>query len=233
MRLPARRLASTALCAALLAGVTGPAAVAADPAREHSHSTYRTPVPGGEKLLVQVRALDSTGAVLQPVLDLLNAVLQKGRLTPEEAGKLGGAAQKAIKEAVKADPASLTQAMLTPPAAQAASTVPAAPAAPGSAAVPAAPAKPGVPATAAKPAKPAKQSDDGKPGAARDRTKDALTDLQGTVDKLVKAVQGLDVGSVLSAATGVVSGLVNVVTGLLGGLLGTLGQAAPASAPTT
>ncbi|MFF4038987.1 hypothetical protein [Streptomyces sp. NPDC001816] len=55
--LPVRRLASTTLCAALLVGIAGPAAVAADSARERTHAGSHSAVPGADALLSQVRSL--------------------------------------------------------------------------------------------------------------------------------------------------------------------------------
>ncbi|MFJ9560677.1 hypothetical protein ACIRQQ_11615 [Streptomyces fuscichromogenes] len=95
--LPARRLASTALCAALLAGVTGPAAVAA-PAHERSRATHRAPVPGADVLLGRTRSLGDLAAVLAPVTDLLTAALEadNGQLAPDRAARLAAAARSAI-----------------------------------------------------------------------------------------------------------------------------------------
>ncbi|MGW0813926.1 hypothetical protein ACWD00_11850 [Streptomyces viridiviolaceus] len=92
--LPARRIALGALCAVLLAGITGPAAMAADPAREHSRAT------SPDALLVQVSHLDTREGDLAPVVDLLNAVLtaDNGQLPPAEARRLGEAAKKAVDE---------------------------------------------------------------------------------------------------------------------------------------
>ncbi|MGJ3559584.1 hypothetical protein ACR6C2_16445 [Streptomyces sp. INA 01156] len=68
---PARRIAFGALCAVLLVGVTGPAALAADPAGEHG----RVASPGTP--LVQVRKSDVRGDELAPVADLLTAVTRR------------------------------------------------------------------------------------------------------------------------------------------------------------
>jgi hypothetical protein len=92
-----RRIASTALCAALLAGATGPAAVAADDSRERVPAAA-APVPGVDALLEQVKGLGDLGTVLTPVTELLNTVLKadNGQLAPHEAGKLVQAAKDAI-----------------------------------------------------------------------------------------------------------------------------------------
>ncbi|MDT0395942.1 MULTISPECIES: hypothetical protein [Streptomyces] len=93
--LPARRIALGALCAALLAGVTGPAAMAAD--------TRPTPT----EPLAQVRTVDAREHGLTPVVDLLNAVLgaDDGRLPAEEARRLGDAARAALAMPADDDPA--------------------------------------------------------------------------------------------------------------------------------
>ena len=93
--LPARRIASAALCAALLVGIAAPAAVAA---RERTHTSFRGPVPGADALLPQVKKLGDLGGVLTPVARLLNAVLKAdgGQLSVVEAQKLGDAVKDAI-----------------------------------------------------------------------------------------------------------------------------------------
>ena len=93
--LPARRIASAALCAALLVGIAAPAAVAA---RERTQPSFRGPVPGADALLPQVKTLGDLGGVLTPVARLLNAVLKAdgGQLPVVEAQKLGDAVKDAI-----------------------------------------------------------------------------------------------------------------------------------------
>ncbi|MFF9085536.1 hypothetical protein ACF1BE_03750 [Streptomyces sp. NPDC014991] len=225
--LPARRLASTALCAAVLVGITGPAAVAADTARGHGRTSSRAPVPTAERerLLAQVRALGAAGSVLNPVVDLLNRSLEKGKLPADEARRLGEAAKKAITKAAE-DPTPATAASPTAPASPATPTAPAKPATPTApasspaqtakptSASPSAPVAP-VAAEPAAPPAPAK-ADDGRPPSSRDLTDDALSALQTAVDNLVKAVtDGLD--QILSFADDVVSGLVDLLgTTLLG-----------------
>lgn len=95
--LPARRLALGACCAALLVGITGPTALAADTPGE------RTRAASADALLVQVRSLDAYEGELTPVADLLEAVLgaDDGLLSPSEVGRLGEAAREALEEAVK------------------------------------------------------------------------------------------------------------------------------------
>ncbi|MEY9488507.1 hypothetical protein RKD26_004301 [Streptomyces calvus] len=94
--LPARRIALGACCAALLVGITGPTAMAADAAREH------TRVVSSDTLLAQVGNLDAHEHDLTPVVDLLKAVLEAdgGQLPPDEARRLGEAAKEALADAV-------------------------------------------------------------------------------------------------------------------------------------
>ncbi|MET7271668.1 hypothetical protein ABZS59_10860 [Streptomyces flaveolus] len=102
--LPARLIAPGVLCAALLGGVTGPAAWAADTAPEHHRATTSA------ALLDQVRAVDADEHGLAPVVDLLKAVLEAddGRLPAAEAKKLGDAARDALAKAADEDPVAAT-----------------------------------------------------------------------------------------------------------------------------
>ncbi|MFF3334793.1 hypothetical protein ACFYWX_35530 [Streptomyces sp. NPDC002888] len=108
--LPAWRIASSALCAALLVGITGPASMAADSAREHRHAASPdVRLLGTDALLAQARKVN--GGALTPVADLLHAVLEAdhGRLPAAEARTLGAAAKGALaKEAAKAPATSAT-----------------------------------------------------------------------------------------------------------------------------
>ncbi|GJF20398.1 hypothetical protein [Streptomyces sp. HO565] len=101
--LPARLIAPGVLCAALLAGVTGPAR-AADTAPEHHRATTSA------ALLGQVRVIDAGEHGLAPVVDLLKAVLEAdgGRLPAAEARKLGDAAKDALAKPADEDPAPTT-----------------------------------------------------------------------------------------------------------------------------
>ncbi|MGX1562900.1 hypothetical protein [Streptomyces sp. NPDC055506] len=101
--LPARRIASSALCAALLVGITGPVAMAADSARGHGHVASDARLPGADVRLVQIQRIN--WGTLTPVADLLNAVLRdnNGRLTAAEAIRLGDAAKAALAEAAAED----------------------------------------------------------------------------------------------------------------------------------
>ncbi|MEU5598225.1 hypothetical protein [Streptomyces sp. NPDC020298] len=106
--LPARRIASSTLCAALLVGVTGPAAMAADSPRERGHATSPdAPRLRADALLAQVRKLNAFGKDVVPVTDLLTAVLKAdhGRLSAAEARRLGGPAKRALAKVVaRAEP---------------------------------------------------------------------------------------------------------------------------------
>lgn len=98
--LSARHIASSALCAALLVGVTGPAAMAADTARERSHAASADArLPRADAILKKLRKVN--GGELTPVADLLLAVLEAddGRLPAGEARKLGAAAKRALAKA--------------------------------------------------------------------------------------------------------------------------------------
>ncbi|WP_234342546.1 hypothetical protein [Streptomyces sp. NRRL B-3648] len=161
--LPVRRLASTALCASVLIGITGPAAVAADAAREHDRAASRAPVPATEKgkLLGQVRALDAANPALDPVVDLLDQALEKGRLPADEARRLGEAAKQAVAEAAtglkQTAPTAHSQpaALVTPTAAPATPSEPTATATPTASAAPTASVKPAAEATPTASAAPA------------------------------------------------------------------------------
>ncbi|QKW00568.1 hypothetical protein [Streptomyces sp. NA02536] len=109
--LPARRFALGALCAALLAGVTGPAAMAADtaPVRDRAASSAL--------LLARAGTVDARQHGLTPVVDLVRAVLEAddGRLSTAEARRLGDAARAAVAKAADEDPVATTDATLPAP----------------------------------------------------------------------------------------------------------------------
>ncbi|MET7732387.1 hypothetical protein ABZT02_13570 [Streptomyces sp. NPDC005402] len=100
--LPARRIASCALSAALLVAVAGPTAAAAErdsaAGRVEAASHAPVPVPDADVLRPQVEALAGLGGVLTPVTDLLNTVLgaDNGQLSVEQASKLGDAVKNAF-----------------------------------------------------------------------------------------------------------------------------------------
>lgn len=97
--LPARRIAYGALCAALLAGTTGPAAMAAEP--DSANDRAAAPAP----LLTQVGHVHAHGSQLAPVVALVNAVreAEDGRLSPDRARTLGEAARAAVARAADDD----------------------------------------------------------------------------------------------------------------------------------
>ncbi|OIJ69369.1 hypothetical protein [Streptomyces mangrovisoli] len=98
--LPVRRAASSALCAALLVGITGPAASAADTGGGRTRVTTRPSDPTTDALRAQVGTLGRYGGVLTPVTDLLTTVLadRHGRLPAREAHRLVTAAEHAVAE---------------------------------------------------------------------------------------------------------------------------------------
>ncbi|RRR75731.1 hypothetical protein [Streptomyces sp. RP5T] len=204
--LPARRIASTALCAALLVGLAGPAAVAADPARERADAGTRAPLPDADTLLAQVKRLGDLGGVLTPVTGLLNAVLKAddGRLPAADAAEFATAVKDAIAKATTTAPVtSTTPATSTTPSP---STLPATPA------LPSAPAPPTASATTL-PA-PMRHGDVTQ-AAPADVIGDALAALQKAVDELIKAVTSGDAAQVTPAVNRTVTSLVNTVAATL------------------
>ncbi|MER6715797.1 MULTISPECIES: hypothetical protein [unclassified Streptomyces] len=194
MRLPARRIATSALCATLLLGVTGPAALAADSASapERAHAASRAPVPEADELLVQVEILGDLGGVLTPVADLLSAVLKAdgGQLAPSQAAKLGTSVQDAIDQATATSPAA-------PPAvAQPDATAPSSP----------------LPQASTLPA-PVEDRAEVPDGLAAE----ALAALEKATDDLLKAVTSGDAAKVNPAVDSVVSNLVDTVAATLVG----------------
>ncbi|TQJ88237.1 hypothetical protein [Streptomyces sp. SLBN-31] len=141
--LPAPRIASSVLCAALLAAIATPAALAADGAsarEQRVRVAAHAPVPGADALFAPVKSLGDLGTVLTPVTDLLNTVLKadNGRLPAADASTLGKAATDALAKVSAAVPgAPVTPAM---PALPATSAAPAMPALPATSAAPPAPA---------------------------------------------------------------------------------------------
>ncbi|WP_420783371.1 hypothetical protein [Streptomyces sp. LPB2020-019-1HS] len=116
--LPARHIASTALCAAVLTGIGAPAALAADPAPEPLGATApRTPLPAADALLDRIEGLGDLGGRLAPVHDLLAAVLtaDNGTLTVVDAQRLGDAARDALAQLTVAPVAPPTGAQLLAP----------------------------------------------------------------------------------------------------------------------
>lgn len=215
--LPVRRIASTALCATLALGIAAPAAMAADgaAARERNAAVSDAPVAGADALLAQAKALGDLGTVLTPVTDLLNTVLKAddGQLTADQATRLGDAVKAAVAKITATAPVA-TPALPTDPAVV----------------LPAKPALPAAP-VAALPAL-AKSGDDAKAKAAADPVSDAVAALDKAVAALLAAATSLDVGQVVPAVTGVVSGLLDLLSATLAGAgltLPTLPVEAPAA----
>ncbi|MFF3360773.1 hypothetical protein [Streptomyces misionensis] len=240
--LPARRLASTVVGAAVLAAVTGPVAVAvsADSTGDRADTgTSRTSLPGAAKLLAQVRAMDRSGSVPKQVVTLLDRSLTEGRLPAAEARRLGDEAKKALERAAAAGTlATPTAPAATPATPTTPAATPTAPAQP--AATPTAPAAtPTAPATPAQPATPSvapsgseSQSAMPKPAASAAKhgatravpaARDLLGDVLAAVDALVNAV--------VSQVDQVVSNAKNLVDLLLASLSPT-STATPAATST-
>ncbi|KUM99675.1 hypothetical protein AQI95_37545 [Streptomyces yokosukanensis] len=192
--LPVRRIACTTLCAALLAGVTGPAAVAADSTRERVHAASHAPVPGADALLVQIQLLANLGIVLTPVTNLLNAVLKadNGQLPTDQATSLVQAAKDAIAKVTAAAPAAGPLSPHTKPA----------------------------PGWHSSPTTSDGKSLAADAAARADLASDALANLTKALDTLLKAVTSGNASQVVPAVTGVLTGLVNYLAAVLlsGGL---------------
>ncbi|KFG75457.1 hypothetical protein [Streptomyces mutabilis] len=217
MRLPARRIATTALTAGLLIGLSGPAVMAADgdSVRERTHAASRAPLPDAEELLSQVGSLAGLGGVLTPVTDLLNAVLKadNGRLPAEEADELAAAVEEALAaDAADADDAATAPGTTTPGTTTPGTTTPgtSTPAQPPVVTAPEA----GNPVTL--PAPVTAQSDDAAQ-AATDLTAAAHAALQVRIDALLKATTSGTAAQVSPAVENVVTGVVNVVAATLVG----------------
>ncbi|MEV0264255.1 hypothetical protein AB0I49_23380 [Streptomyces sp. NPDC050617] len=132
---------SSVVCGALAFGASGAAlATAHDDSTHAAGATAAAPIPGADALAGQTRLLGGLGSVLQPVTDLVDAVLKSpdGKLPTPEAAKHA----EAVKEAL----AKITAAAKAPTAS--ASTLPKAPEAP------VAPSAPEVPKTPVDPASP-------------------------------------------------------------------------------
>lgn len=210
--LSARRLASAAVTATLLIGITAPAAVAVDneSKSERIEEAAKAPLPGVDGLLAQVQTLGNLGSVLAPVTDVLNAVLKAddGQVSPEQATQLLDAVKAAIAKVTTAAPAPVPLPTDAP-----ATTTPATPPAtttPTDALPLPVPALP-LPAD--------KSADDAKAPSA-DAVSDALAALQTAVSDLLAAATSGDPTKVVPAATKVVSSLLNAILALLlgGGL---------------
>ncbi|WP_432098245.1 hypothetical protein [Streptomyces sp. WAC 04229] len=206
MRLPARRIATTALCAGLLIGLSGPAVMAADgeSARERTHAVSQAPLPDLAELQSQVGGLVDLGGVLTPVTDLLNAVLKAddGQLADADADQFAAAVKDALAKAEAADAdADDTDADdtvnlpgTTTPAQPPAVTAPQA----------------GNPVTL-----PAPVVAEDQTATASDLTATAYADLQKRIDALVKATTAGNAEQVSPAIDGVMTGISNVVAATL------------------
>ncbi|MFH9732675.1 hypothetical protein [Streptomyces sp. NPDC017260] len=227
MRLPARRIATSALCAGLLIGLSGPAVMAADgeSARERTHAASRAPLPDAAELQNQVGSLAGLGGVLTPVTDLLSAVLEadNGRLSTEEADQLAAAAKDALAKADAADADdAVTAPGTTTPGTTAPGTTTPGTTTPGTT-TPAQP--PVVTAPEAEtpvtlPAPVVAQTDDGATAATEavaGLAAAAQAALQVRIDALVEATTSGTAGQVSPAVEDVVTGVVNVVAATLVG----------------
>ncbi|GGN54615.1 hypothetical protein GCM10011579_013890 [Streptomyces albiflavescens] len=214
--LPARRIATSALCATLLIGIATPAALAADSDSTRGRSHAAAPVPGADALLAQVQSLADIGGVLTPVTELVAAALKadNGQLSADDAAKLGQAVKDAIAKVTAAAPVTPPVALPTTPPTTLPTTAPTVTK------------EPTTPTTSTLPATKNADHRDGKARGAdgpraeapADLKGDALTALQKAVDTLLKAVTSGDPTGVVPAATAVVTGLVNfVVATVLGG----------------
>ncbi|WP_411092472.1 hypothetical protein [Streptomyces sp. 049-1] len=210
MRLPARRIATTALCAGVLIGLSGPAVMAADgeSARERTHAVSQAPLPDLAELQSQVADLAGLGGVLTPVTDLLNAVLKadNGRLPAADADQFAAAVKDALAKAQAADADAddadadaddtVNLPGTTTPAQPPAVTAPQA----------------GNPVTL-----PAPVVAEDQTAAASDLTATAYADLQKRIDALVKATTAGNAEQVSPAVDEVMTGIVNVVAATLVG----------------
>ncbi|MFD3838418.1 hypothetical protein ACFWWC_19500 [Streptomyces sp. NPDC058642] len=206
--LSARRLASAAVTATLLIGITAPAAVAVDSESksERIEEAAKAPLPGVDGLLAQVQTLGNLGSVLAPVTDVLNAVLKAddGQVSPEQATQLLDAVKAAIAKATAAAPVPAPLPATTTPTTPPATTTP-------TDALPLP-----VPALPL----PADKSGDDAKAPSADAAGDALATLQTAVSDLLAAATSGDPTKVVPAATKVVSSLLNAILALLlgGGL---------------
>ncbi|MFF6995126.1 hypothetical protein ACFY93_09230 [Streptomyces sp. NPDC008313] len=253
--LPARRIASSALCATFLLGIAAPVAIAADSDSARGRTHAAAPVPGADALMAQVQSLADAGGVLIPVSDLLSAVLKAddGKLAAAEAQQYAQAVKDAIAKvqasdgAVPPTEATAPAAEATPanpatpaaPEAQANQATPATPAAPEAQANQAAPATPADPTSAqpaapAAPAAPVAQSAEAKAQPAEATTMDeALSSLQDAVDELVEAITSGASEQVAQEVDDVMTAAVDVVSTTVAGDAAEQGTATTPSTATT
>ncbi|MFC7893028.1 hypothetical protein [Streptomyces sp. NPDC057381] len=216
MRLPARRIATTALTAGLLIGLSGPAVMAADgeSVRERTHAASHAPLPDAAELQAQVGSLAGLGGVLTPVTDLLGAVLKadNGKLAATDADQLAAAVKDALAKAEAADADADDTATTTPGTTTPGTTAPgtSTPAQPPVVTAPEAETPVTLPA-------PVVAQDSDETAAAADLTASAYADLQKQIDALVKASTSGTAEQVSPAVKDVVTGVVNVVAATLVG----------------
>ncbi|MFG2686135.1 hypothetical protein ACGFWG_08450 [Streptomyces sp. NPDC048405] len=194
MRLPARRIATSALCAGLLIGLSGPAVMAADgdSVRERTHAASRAPLPDADELQSQVGSLAGLGGVLTPVTDMLTAVLKadNGQLSAADAEKLSAAVEEALAKVEAADTDADDAAVTAPEA--------------------------GTDTPVTLPAPVTAQNEDGT-AAASDLSATAQAELQKQIDALVKATTSGTADQVSPAVEDVMTGIVNVVAATMVG----------------
>lgn len=190
--LSVRRIATSAICATFLLGVTAPTAMAADTARERTRES--APASDPAALQSQVKQLATISSVVAPVTELQDAVLkaENSPLSAAELTRLGDAAKAAIAAAAAtpmtpADPATPSAPGVTTPTA------------------PLAPVAPADPATSAQ--------------VPADALQDALAALQQAVTDLVAAATSGDITGALAAVTTVSQKLAAAVLALLGGVI--------------
>ncbi|MEU4653628.1 hypothetical protein AB0G32_06745 [Streptomyces sp. NPDC023723] len=197
MRLPARRLAASALCAGLALGVSAPVAMAADGDSVRERATSQAPLPNADELRDQAKDLGLLGSVLTPVADLLDAVIKadSGRISEDQAEKYATAIREALAKAGASEAATVpgTSTPARPPAASNQNGT----AQNGNAPV----------------TLPARPAADNAPAA--DLSAQAMTGLQKQVDALIKTSAAGKPEQIRPAADNVVTSAVNVVAASL------------------
>ncbi|MFJ3229638.1 hypothetical protein [Streptomyces sp. NPDC086787] len=116
--LTARRVASSALCASLLVGVVGAAAVAADSAGDRKHEASRLSAAEVDAVLgrtKELRELGAPGPALEQLAELIEQSLEDGVLTPEEAQQITDAVKAVIAEITSTIPGLPTPTALPTP----------------------------------------------------------------------------------------------------------------------
>ncbi|MER5378599.1 hypothetical protein, partial [Streptomyces sp. NPDC002553] len=95
---PVRRIASCALCAALVLGIAAPTALAVDGEATREPTVAAPAAPGVDVLLRRLDGLSSLGAVLTPVTGLLTSALpsEQRPMTPDQVKQLSDAVRQAL-----------------------------------------------------------------------------------------------------------------------------------------